>query len=352
MTDFTMVHPLVFKANPLIQKIASDPWWTMSDNEKRPIHAVKFLETGNVYNARFDEGHPLVTLDALDADPNLDAVNRAYRLRARENRVMMIDVEPSAPLEMKQQVLAFPAHYTELSKNGGVHLLIEVPADMITNENRYLFDDLSVLKEPVPKDAAGKQSRQAHYEILLNDHYVTFTKKMDTAKRVADFENDPNDRAALRSFLENIVQLDAERKAERERAKAYRVKLAEDAIDDARQADIQTFLKLRAIDIAREQAAEKSITDYGGDGSRYEMGVANSLAYHILRTHKMASETTSFHELAARFDEEMLIHATYQLLQDAVPYRDKHDEDRDGLPWLLYTAKRAYEYMKAQNSKR
>lgn len=352
MKDFQMVHPDTFRANPLIDFLASDPWWTMSDNDKRPIHARDFLDTGHVHNVRFDGDHPLVTLHALDADKNLDAVNRAYRLRARENRVMMIDVEPSAPDVMKEQVLAFPAHYTELSKNGGVHLLIRVPDDLITDANRYLFDDLSVFKEPVPKNHEGKQTRQAHYEVILNDHFITFTKKMDTEKPVADFLHDDDAREKLRAFLDDIVALDAERKHERERAKAYRVQLLEDSLDDERQADVKAFIQLRAFEVAREQAGEKAPDDYGGDNSRYEMGVANSLASQVIKTHRLSLDTQSFRELAERLGEQELIYATYILLEEIVPYRDKHDEERDGLPWLLYTAKRAYEYMKAQNAKR
>lgn len=352
MKDFEMVHPNTFRANPLIAFLADDPWWTMSDNEKRPIHAKNFLETGYVHNVKFDGEHPLVTLHALDADPNLDAVNRAYRLRARENRVMMIDVEPSAPDAMKEEVLAFPAHYTELSKNGGVHLLIRVPDDLINDENRYLFDDLAVFKEPVPKDYQGKQSRQAHYEVILNDHFITFTKKMDVAKPVADFVHDDEQREKLKGFLANIVALDADRKHERERAKAYRVQLLEDSLDETKQADVKAFLKLRVFDTAREQAGEKSPDDYGGDNSRYEMGVANSLANQVIRNHRLALDTVSFRDLAGRLGEQELIYATYLLLEEIAPYRDKHDEERDNLPWLLYTAKRAYEFMKAQNAKR
>ena len=351
--QFPMVHPLTFIQNPLIQHLSNDPYWTVSDDNKRPVNARILLDTGSVYNARFDGEWPLVTLHELDNDVNLQAVNRAYRLRARENRVIAVDVEPGAPEAMKQEVLAFPAHFTELSKNGGVHLLIHVPEDLITDENRYMFDELSVFKEPVPKPENPKEKpRDAYFEVLFNDHFVTFTKRMLTEKPFTEFGGNPEAKQMLAGFLSNIVEMDKQRKKEREIAKQYRIGMMKNLIDEDKEKTIESFIAIKPFEKAKEQAEGKSVSDFGDDYSRYEMSVANGLAFHTIRAHNLAKDTMSFREIAESLTEQDLAYAIYLLLKETVPHREKHDETRDGLPWLLFTSKRAYEFVKAQNAKR
>lgn len=352
-SPYPMVHPYTFLQNPLVHHLSNDPYWTVSDDNKRPVNARLLVDTGSVYNVKFDGEWPLVTLHELDNNTNLQAVNRAYRLRARENRVIAVDVEPSAPENMKQDVLGFPAHYTELSKNGGVHLLILVPEDLITPENRYMFDELSVFKEPVPKPKdPNEKPREAHFEVLFNDHFVTFTKRMLTEKPCIDYSQDPVAKAKLTGFLDNIVQMDAQKKKEREIAKQYRIGMMKNIIDDEKEEVIQSFIAIKPFEKAKEQAESKTVSDFADDYSRYEMSVANGLAFSTIRAHNLAKDTRSFREMAKSLTEQDLAYAIYLLLQETVPYREKHDETRDGLPWLLFTAKRAYEFVKAQNANR
>ncbi|WP_078598648.1 hypothetical protein [Evansella clarkii] len=351
--QYPMVHPFTFMQNPLIKHLSEDPYWTVSDDNKRPVNARLLLDTGNVYNAKFDGEWPLTTLQELDADQNLQAVNRAYRLRARENRVIAIDVEPSAPESMKQEVLEFPAHFTELSKNGGVHLLILVPEDLIHSENRYMFEELSVFKEPVPKpENPDEKPRGAHFEVLFNDHFVTFTKRMLTQKPCVDYNQDPEAKKKLADFLDNIVRMDTQRKKERELAKQYRIGMMKNIIDEEKEKVIESFISIKPFEKTKEQAESKTVSDFGGDASRYEMSVANGIAFHTIRIHKLAKDTMSFKDMAKSLTEQDLAYAIYLILKEVVPHREKHDETRDGLPWLLYTSKRAYEYVKAQNAKR
>lgn len=348
---FPIVHPIVFKQNPLIQKLATDENWTLSNVDKLPINAREFLSTGYIYAVRFDQSeNPLVTLNELDANPNLQAVNRAYRLKARKNRVIAIDVEPDAPLEMKQQALDMPAHYTELSTNGGVHLLIEVPEDLITDRNRYLFQDISVIKEPLSKEEIAQ--RHPYYEVMFNDHFITFTKRMHPTKPCVDYNQNPKAKEQLRAFLENLVLLDEKRQQERELAKKYRVEFEKNAITDEKRELIQRFIEMKGIQQGVQKAQEKRCDSFNGDESAYEMSVANTLAYYVLKIHSMSKNTQSFRDLADALGEQELIYTIYLLSKDVLPYRPKHDEDRNGLPWLLYTAQQAYAYVKAKNEER
>ncbi|KQY83670.1 hypothetical protein ASD24_29580 [Paenibacillus sp. Root52] len=352
MNTYPLVHPLLFSQNPLITKLSHDPFWTVSDDKKRPVNAKILLDTYELYNAKLDDSRewPLVTLPELDADKNLDGVNRAYWLRARDNRVIAIDVEPIAPQWMKNQILNFPAHYTELSKNGGVHALILVPESLINEHNRYLFDDLSVFKEPVPKDENGKDIRPAFFEILLNDHYITFTKRMLVEKPSADYD-DPTDREILQSFLTKILEMDQKRKADRDLVRQYQIGIVESQLNEDKQAEIRSFLELDIFDKAREKSIERKIHDFAGDESRYEMSVANGIAYYVIQNHKIAMDTEE-KEIAESLTEKDLTYAIYLMLQDAVPHRAKHDQQRNGMPWLLFTSKRAYEFIKSKNEQR
>ena len=346
-----MVHPSVFIQNPLIDKIADDENWTVSDDKKKPVNAKVLLATEQVVNAKFDGEWPLVSLRLLDSNIKLDAVNRAYWLQARKNRVIAIDIEPVASDLMKNYMIHFPAHYTEMSRNGGVHVILEVPESMINDENRYLFDDLSVLKEDVPKNEEGKELRPAHFEVLFNDHYVTFTKFM-VHKPYCDYENDSKARSALAEFLDTIVKMDKKRKEIRERIRQYKISMINNQITTEKKEAIEKFTGLLPFDNAKEQAEMKDPADFGGDLSRYEMSIASGLAYHTLRCHEGAKDTISYRELAESLTENDLVYAIYTMLEEVVPYRDKHDEERDGLPWLLFTAKNAYEFTRANTVKK
>ena len=351
-TQYPIVHPSDFSNNPLVAYIGKEPYWTVSDDQKRPVNALALLQDNEVKNIRFDGEHQMVTLAELDANPDLQAVNRAYRLRARENRVIAIDVEPIAPDDMKQQVLHFPAHFTEFSRNGGVHLFIKVPEDLITDENRYMFDDLSVFKEPVPKDTDGKDLRKAHFEVIFNDHFITFTKKMVVQKPCVDYTQDAAAKEQLRAFLAQITEMDKTRREQREKMKAYRIQVFEDSISDEKEELIEKFMELEPFAVAREQAEEKTAADFAGDLSRYEIAVASGIASHTIRIHNLSKGTISFKDIANKLNEQDLVYIVYLMLQDVVPHREKHDEERDGLPWLLYTSKRAYEYVRANGDKK
>lgn len=348
LNDYPIVHPNTFSKNPLIQLIAKDKNWTVSNNKKIPINARLFLNTDKIEPVKFNNGNPLVSLDELDANVNLQAVNRTYRLKARENRIIAIDVEPHSSQELKDYVLKFPAHLTELSTNGGVHLFIKVPEDLINDENRYMFDDLSVFKEPVPKE----EQRQAYYEVIFNDHFITFTKRMDIDKECTNFISNEIARKQLIDFLEKIVELDRDKKESRELAKNYKIELAQNMIDNKSMERIDRFIALKALRSAIDQTSDKTIEDFGDDGSRYEMSVASTLSAHVIKIHKLSIKTEMLHELASSLSEQDLAYSVYRMIEDIVPYRDKHEEFRDGLPWLLYISKKSYEFIKSQTEKK
>ena len=345
LQNLPMQHPITFRSNHLIQHIANERKWTMSSDNKMPIDAAIFLQTKEIEPASLKDGNqPLVTLPDLDRDPNLDAVNRAYRLHARDNRVIMVDVEPHATDALKNGSLNMPAHYTELSKNGGVHLLILVPEDLINDDNRYMFDELSVLKQAVDPD----NPKEPAYEVLFNDHYITFTKRMLVDKPCINYNQDLNAKAQLKAFLDNLVRMDRDRREKRIAAKKELTDILDDMFDHAIDQRIKKFISAKPFDVARDKVSEKTPEDYGNDMSSYESGVASALAGHVINIQEKMLKTLSYKELAESLKEEHLIRAVYFLLKDTIPHRDKHDEFRDDIPWLMYVARNSMAYIRSR----
>lgn len=341
-------HEDIFRQNPLIDKLKDEEAWTVSSNDKRPLHAPTLIRTMELENAHWNNGSPLVALTALDAVPELGFVNRAYQLRARENRVIAIDVEPHASVEMKHEVWNFPGHMRELSRNGGIHLLIEVPEECIDDASRYLFESMSVFKEPVPKG----EKRKSAYEVLFNDHYITFTKRMGFHMAPTDFANEPEAKLRLKGFIDSLVALDAERRVQRELMKQHKAELDAKAVTPEMRELFDAFLALPPMLDARERAQEKTIDDAGGDASKFETIVANGIAYHALRARRMALETIMFRHIGEQMGDNEIIRVMYLLLQDIIPYRPKHDEEREGNPWLLFVAHNSFTFVKSQRSRR
>lgn len=81
----------------------------------------------------------------------------------------------------------------------------------------------------------------------------------------------------------------------------------------------------------------KSLQDFDNDYSRYEFGYASSLNYLIQRTapNMIDADARMYNMHISKRSAALLI---YFVLKQKLQPRAKHDEYRQGLPWLLYTA--------------
>lgn len=336
--QYTQLSNDEFMKYPIIQHLGKDNRWTISDKEKRPVDAKYLLETHEVRNARvYDHPYPLVKLEELNTDPNLYHTNRAYRAQAQNNHVIMLDVEPSASPEVKQFAIDFPAHFTELSRNGGVHLVIAVPDKAITPENEYLFTS-TVIKSP-----------DNTFELILNDHYITFTKRIIHDKPIADFKNNPEDFNKLVTFLDNIVKMDAKAKEERE----LKRRMAIDFDDsDLHLNLINKVIESKSFVDFMQKQSEKTPDNFHGDTSRYEGSIATACAGHVHRFATSLPNTLVLKDTFKDMTENDWIYAAYLMTQFIVPKRDKHDEYRDGMPWLLYNAQSGWTFIRAKDEQK
>lgn len=336
--QYTKQSNKTFMENPVIQFLADDLRWTVSDKKKRPVDARFLLDTHRVRNAHLEnEPFPLVSLHELNADPNLNHTNRAYRLRAQHNHIIMIDVEPEADDELLQFAKDFPAHLTEISTNGGVHLLIALPNEAITPENEYLLTS-TVIKSP-----------KNDFEIICNDHYITFTKKLVMDKPIADYKNNIDDFNRLVSFLDNIVLMDAKTQEERLIKQELAIEFTDENIDE------ESLLKIMESDSFAsfmEKQREKKPSDFNHDLSRYEGSVSTACAGHVYRFVKRLPDTEVLKDTFSHLTDNDWIFLAYMMTKYIVPERDKHEEYRDGLPWLLYNAQNGWTYICAKELQR
>lgn len=346
--QYPIQHKYTFEDNPIIAQIKHDKRWTVSDKQKRPIDILLLKETGEIKMAEMDEFKmiPLSDLPFIDSIEELDFVNRTYRLQAHKNRIICIDVEPYADPELKFSILNSPVGYAELSENGGIHALIKVPESFINDENRYLFDELSVFKEPTLKEN-GKEVRTGRYEVLINDHYTTFTKRI-----MKDIDTEPDyttgeNKQWLENFIAHIVKEDQERQKVREQIRKIQLEGVENELNDEQKSRVRKIMTLPAFDEIKEEL-EIKLDGKTTDMSEFEMYMANSATGYTLNIIKRAKTTRTYGKIASRLTEMEIIYIVYYLLQDVLPFREKHDEFRQGVPWLLHLAQKAYVHTTAK----
>lgn len=158
-----MINPYYadFRKQSWLQKLATKEKWTICDNEKVPIDVFGVKYLNQIFGAKMDRPYALDTLDELyDAIPDLS--NFDFYLQAPMDNIVVLDIEPSCPERIKQNLLQWPAIYCERSMSGkGIHMVFPYP------------DDLAI---EIPNIASKVVLKPDHkyYEILLN-HFVTFT---------------------------------------------------------------------------------------------------------------------------------------------------------------------------------
>ena len=323
----------------LMNKIANDPSFGVSSSKKVPLNVLNYLTSHNVNDIRpvtTDDinNHHLATLNQINDCPSFNKTNRAYHMHAAENLIVGFDIEPRCWANYLAYFAGLPAHYREYSMHNGIHLLYQlsrqklIPAaiEMIAERTEYKFKE-NVNGQPL------------EYELMFNNHWLTLTRR--TFGEQNDLDTPVPD---VIYQLINTVGLEW-KKSKRE---VRDVELDKQASDLAKKiADMIDPTKL-------DKVKELTVEDYNGDDSRYEYNVAIRIAGLIYQ--RLYRSPKPYDSMYLDIDpklvsEEDYIWATSLLLQDTVPPREKDDKYRDGLPWLVYTAKKACLYVLADNDK-
>lgn len=323
---------------PIIQYLAAQERWTVSDKDKRPINIREYSSTGKLFGASFKFGNPLLSLYQINQSQFPIPDNRAYHFHAKDEQIIMIDVESHARDELKTWALNFPCHYLEASKNNGLHVVLHVPLSLIPEKYRYLFD-VTVIKHETTE-----------FEVIFNQHYGTFTRRIIPCQ-YADFEHNKNHLEQLLFLLQTLAKALSKEQLE----KAKKVQERMEYIANVKTEKLEEFMDYiqSNIDQTIETAKTKhTLEKYNYDESKYEDRSLNEVAKMIYKYYrwqqnerkrkKYHKNEGGFQELTMNLTEEEFIYLIYMIGKSFLPQRPKHDELRVGMPYLLYVAQRVW----------
>lgn len=293
-----------FYNNPFVKQIENIEKWTVSDKNKRPIDMHALIHEQKVWGMAFDRGYnPLVDLKTL-CNTIPSATNNAYYLDALVDKYVVLDIEPKCPEHIKQKLMELPYVYGEISMSGkGVHLVFSLPENIL---NKY----------PDAQQKQALKEENGYYEILLN-HMITFTRN---ALPPSTCREDI-------SIFDNVFELLAMK------AKPNASNDKQIAVTSIKKEDIPYFDTLIAP--LRAQKYNKSAIDFKNDISKYEFAVTGF--YH--RALMQLLDDDNRYKDHQYTDEEKAV-ILYSITSEKIPYRPKHDQTRNDMPWLLFIATR------------
>lgn len=306
-----------FYGNRLVQALAGTPRWSISgqigDDEsgkhKAPLDLQHFLQTGRVRGAWATDARTCVNLDELvKAIPT--ATNNAFFVKASLDAVMVIDIEKECPPPIAAALLQLPeVEYRETSMSGlGFHLLLPLPAAFFDGPHAAATANALVLRE-----------EHGWYEILL-EHWVTFTRQ-PVAGDAAVLHTPPAQNPEFRSAADLLTHLAGLRKTSASaQASSIQVQLAQPEIPGFADVVAQTLLNFQP----------KKLAVFNDDLSRWEFSTLCLL--HSRLSYVLQSAT---YEYRHDYTDEERAWLLYRAGQQVIPHRDKHDQSRNGRPFIL-----------------
>lgn len=308
-TEYPVIDPdalfPAFYTNPSVQMLAGHSRWTVSDKDKTPINTRELMTTGRIWGAHEISDSCLVTLPELKGFlPN--ATNNAFYLKAQTDGLLVLDIEKTCPPEIAAQLLGISETlYSELSMSGrGYHLLLPLPSN---------FWDFPI--------ATGKKvlkEEHGYYEILL-DHWVTFTRNEIPADRyVCDADGVMPDAPLWEELYAELAKLAVE-------APTADLDIALDKPEIPREEQI--------LELMTRYPHERELQKFHGDHSRWEFSILGVL-YNRLSAILPAVKDVVEHP----YDESDQTWLLYLAAEKMIPHRDKHDEERNGMPLLMNAA--------------
>lgn len=307
-----------FYYNKTIQQIANTPRWTISTTEKVPINVVKFIKSKfQIAEGCADETTQCMTLfDMMNQIPN--AINNTFYLDAYRDKIVVLDIEPTCSDKLKEKFLNLPYLYAERSMSGkGYHLIFKLP-DLINN-----YPDLKVKRV--------WKSPEKDYELLFN-HTITFTRDTKDIPK-------SNQSESFDKFFEELAK------------KQEVINLSEANIESIKPDNIP--LETYILDaLAESPLLNKDLSDYHNDSSAFEMGQITKLVTNFyLLTYNDEVIKSCNHE----FTDTEIAWLVYEELKNRIPYRQKHETLRNGIPYLLYSISRnigGYKIQQEENKER
>lgn len=291
-----------FTQHPFIKSIADISKWTVSDRNKRPIDMWGIICEGQIYGALAPDEHHLCTLEILNETiPITNRTNSTFYVCAVESGFVMLDIEPDCPQKLKDKFLQMPYVYGEVSMSGkGLHLAFPLP-------DNYMDYPIAFTKPAL-------KNENKWFEILLN-HYCVFTGKT----------------IAPATGNEDFNTLFYEMASKAKETVRTNFDLSEERPKNIPESIMNAVVRQL---INKGQSYKKTKDDFGGDDSKYEF----STLCFMYRTLKRMTKGNNQQRVIEYSDSDKAW-LLYEAAKEVIPYRPKHDEERDGLPWLLYEAR-------------
>lgn len=332
--------------------------WTVSDNRKCPVDIVTTLDDSpvcprcarpnctTVHGAQVHQAEDqLLTLGEL-TERLPGAANTATHLDWQNDQVIVLDIEPDCPPEVRNQLLRLvtgnstqypgPALYSEVSMSGrGYHILLPVPDAMFSL--------------PGVSSRVKLQHPNKWFEVLMY-HWITFSRRPIPRQILDEAAADPaGDQLTWEGLFTQLAHLaPGGRQVGQAMTDLQATQAVETELDEAdRQMATEVLTRHR-------RSWDRELRrDFQGDTSRWEFSILVSVAAQtmsLLEIHALADSAAEA-ELARTdptrplepapvqpVDRGRALRIMYAAALQAVPYRDKHEGTRSGLPYLLKQA--------------
>lgn len=299
-----------FSKQPFLKTISKKEKWTVSTSKKKPIDMQYLLETQQIRGALFKNGNnPLTTLNVVN-ETIPDAVNRTFYLDCITDGIIILDIEPVCPQELKNQFLSYPCLYAEKSMSGkGIHMVFALP--------KCFYDYPIAQKKTVLKEKNNKD-----YEILLN-HYVTFTGN-----------EIPFVYGTHSPAFEALFQVLAEKAKDVELQKLDNTVSAK-ALQEPMNIPEKNYILGALQYMAEKWNVHHTPLDYNNNMSSYEFAFMCAIYKGLDESLKTAKVRATKH----KYTDIEKIWLMYTIATNYLPYREKHNTTRSQMPWLAYVAK-------------
>lgn len=314
--------------NPVISELGKNPYWTVSTTkgkEKKCPLNFSNITRGIIRGARPGDSSATTTLDKVlsfrfDDPDHSRFTNASYFIDTLRDNYLILDIEQTCPEDKKQELLKIPCAYAETSASGkGIHMLVYLPQE--ARDTFPILEKKTVIKAP-----------DKSYEFLLS-HWVMFTGNQIDYISGKPTNNDLKPLYDLCSHIEETESLYAF-----EMDSQYSVTLDEE------------WQQLRLEDVEKSMAywyEEHTVKEYDNDWSRFTFAFMVRAIKAIQLCDAQLSRLLPEEHTPA--DDKELVRIIYQITTDIFPHREKHDEMRCGVPFLVYRAVTAVEYALPEN---
>lgn len=343
-----------FTSIDLINHVAEDYRWTVSDHNKVPMdmRAMTLDYTAEPKGAASSNERCLLPRQrVIDFFSSIDMrpTNLAFKVDLSErDPFIVLDIESKCPPEQAHHLIeTLPWVYAERSASGkGFHLVLPTPwptphdkgylAQLIDDTREYEKTAASMWSDLTQRRVIRRQ--QGDYEALL-DHYTTFTMNC------SEFPEPPEPTIerlnAWHDILTDLIENAPEPVITREYTNAKGEVVELDVSFDRPDYVHFDYLIETLMSRYRSNPYAQTPEDFDGDMSRWEFGMISSVM-HMARSTMREVMRINRPDRLDPIDENTFIWVVYTVISKLIPLREKHYGYREKLPYLLYRTKAAF----------